>query len=147
GKLDIVFSNEKEYGIYLFTDMKKGWSRKVIAGKRSDKNALPMISRKGQSNGFWVHSRHFWWSNENTSLLKDHVDRRSYSDLLKDIEAQALTPEASLRAMKPRPGFEIELMAAEPLLQSPIAIAWGPDGKLWVVEMGDYPLGEGGKGK
>ena len=29
----------------------------------------------------------------------------------------------------------------------PIAFAWGPDGKLWVVEMGDYPLGVDGKGK
>ena len=38
-------------------------------------------------------------------------------------------------------------MAAEPLVQDPIAFAWGPDGKLWVVEMGDYPLGIDGKGK
>src|SRR5260370_19238877 len=38
-------------------------------------------------------------------------------------------------------------MAAEPLVQDPIAFAWGPDGKLWVVEMGDYPLGVDGKGK
>ena len=38
-------------------------------------------------------------------------------------------------------------MAAEPLVQEPIAFAWGPDGKLWVVEMGDYPLGIDGKGK
>ena len=29
----------------------------------------------------------------------------------------------------------------------PIAFAWGPDGKLWVVEMGDYPRGVDGKGK
>ena len=36
---------------------------------------------------------------------------------------------------------------SEPLVQSPIAFAWGPDGKLWVVEMGDYPLGVDGKGK
>ena len=38
-------------------------------------------------------------------------------------------------------------MAAEPLVQSPIAFAWGPDGKFWVVEMGDYPLGFDNKGK
>ena len=25
----------------------------------------------------------------------------------------------------------------------PIAIDWGPDGRLWVVDMGDYPLGGG----
>jgi putative membrane-bound dehydrogenase-like protein len=147
GKLDIVFSNEKEYGIYLFIDMKKGWSRKVMAGKRTDKNALPMISRNSKNNGFWVHSRSFWWSNEHAPLLKDHVDRRSINELLGNLDPPALSPEASLRAMKPRPGFEVELVASEPLVQSPIAFAWGPDGKLWVVEMGDYPLGVDGKGK
>src|SRR5439155_25223828 len=26
GKLDLIFSNEKEFGIYLFADMKTGWS-------------------------------------------------------------------------------------------------------------------------
>jgi hypothetical protein len=91
GKLDIIFSNEKEYGIYLFTDMEKGWSRKVLAGKRGDKGEprasapgeLPMISRHGQNNGFWVHSGYLWWSNEDTALLKDHVDRRKIADLLK----------------------------------------------------------------
>lgn len=85
GKLDIIFSNEKEYGIYLFKDMTTGWSRKVMAGKREDKDALPMISRNGTNNGFWVHSGSLWWSNEDTVLLKDHVDRRSIKELLKGI--------------------------------------------------------------
>jgi hypothetical protein len=83
GKLDIIFSNEKEYGIYLFENMEKGWSRKLMAGKREDKDALPMISRGGTNNGFWVHSGHLWWSNEDTVLLKDHVDRRAIKELLK----------------------------------------------------------------
>src|SRR5262249_34362579 len=55
--------------------------------------------------------------------------------------------EASRQAWQPRPGFVVELMAAEPLVKDPIAFAWGPDGKLWVVEMGDYPTGVDGKGK
>ena len=57
------------------------------------------------------------------------------------------SPEESLKCIKVRPGFKVELMAAEPLVQDPIACAWGPDGKFWVVEMGDYPLGLDGKGK
>jgi putative membrane-bound dehydrogenase-like protein len=48
--------------------------------------------------------------------------------------------EAALRCFQVRPGFRVEIAAAEPLVTDPIAIAWGPDGKLWVVEMGDYPL-------
>src|SRR5262249_25564839 len=64
----------------------------------------------------------------------------------KVMEPGPKSPAESLKTMKPRPGFKIELMASEPLVQSPIAFAWGPDGKFWVVEMGDYPLGVDGKG-
>ena len=58
-----------------------------------------------------------------------------------------LTPEESLRVTHLRDGFTMELMAAEPLVVDPVAIEWGPDGKLWVVEMADYPTGIDGKGK
>ncbi len=58
-----------------------------------------------------------------------------------------LAPAESLAAIKVRPGFKVELVAAEPLVMDPIDIAWGPDGRLWVVEMADYPLGLDGKGK
>ncbi|MDP6557274.1 MAG: HEAT repeat domain-containing protein [Pirellulaceae bacterium] len=51
------------------------------------------------------------------------------------------SPNASLDCLEVRAGFRVELVAAEPLIADPIAIAWGPDAKLWVVEMGDYPLG------
>src|SRR5712691_1298175 len=65
----------------------------------------------------------------------------------KAMEPGPKSPAEALKTMKPRPGFKIELMASEPLVQSPIAFAWGPDGKFWVVEMGDYPLGVDGRGK
>lgn len=42
--------------------------------------------------------------------------------------------------------FAIELVAAEPLVLDPVAFDWGPDGRLWVVEMADYPSGLDGKG-
>jgi putative membrane-bound dehydrogenase-like protein len=144
---DVVFSNEKEYGIYLFTDLEHGWSRKVMAGKAGDEGALPPIARNGKNNGFFAHSRSLWWQNESTNLLKDLVDRRSFNDLLMTVEPTGKSPQASLACLRPRPGFKAELVVTEPLVQSPIAMAWGPDGKLWVVEMGDYPLGVDGKGK
>jgi len=147
GHADIVFSTHNGYGIYLWESMEKGWSRKVIAGKAAEPGALPLITRKGADNGFWVHSRSLWWANEDTPLLKDHVDRRSFDELLANTEPTAKSPVESLKMLQPRPGFKAELVAAEPLVQSPIAMAWGPDGKLWVVEMGDYPLGIDGKGK
>jgi putative membrane-bound dehydrogenase-like protein len=147
GHDDVIISNEKDYSLYLFTSMEKGWAQKVIAGDRSDKNALPIIASAGTNNGAWFHSRHLWVQNEQTDRLKDHVDRRSFNELLQGVEPAAKTPEAGLRSLQARPGFQVELVAAEPLVQSPIAFAWGADAKLWVVEMGDYPLGVDGKGK
>jgi putative membrane-bound dehydrogenase-like protein len=52
-----------------------------------------------------------------------------------------LSPEESLQALHVRPGFKVELVAAEPLVVDPVAFDWGPDGRLWIVEMRDYPSG------
>ena len=52
-----------------------------------------------------------------------------------------LPPAEALRTLKTKPGLAIELVASEPLVQSPVAIDWGPDGRLWVCEMFDYPTG------
>jgi putative membrane-bound dehydrogenase-like protein len=62
-------------------------------------------------------------------------------------EKAPATSAVALRSFQLRPDFTIELMAAEPLIESPVALDWGPDGKLWVVEMRDYPLGMDNKGK
>src|SRR6516162_7950746 len=70
--------------------------------------------------------------------------------LLAPVEAVGgvpLAPEAARRAIKPRAGFRVDLVASEPLIESPVAFDWGPDGRLWVVEMRDYPLGMDNKGK
>jgi putative membrane-bound dehydrogenase-like protein len=53
----------------------------------------------------------------------------------------ALTPAEGLAAVHTRPGFTVELVAAEPLVIDPVAIDFGLDGGLWVVEMHDYPTG------
>jgi putative membrane-bound dehydrogenase-like protein len=51
------------------------------------------------------------------------------------------SPEASRRTIRTKPGLEVELVASEPLVTSPVAIDWGADGRLWVCEMYDYPTG------
>jgi len=60
-------------------------------------------------------------------------------------DALPMTPEASLAATHVRPGYELQLVAAEPLVKDPVAIAWGADGRLWVAEMADYPYGMDGE--
>ncbi|MFP6886903.1 MAG: PVC-type heme-binding CxxCH protein, partial [Opitutales bacterium] len=128
---------------------KPGWGYTVQKGKRGDKDAIPMISRGGEhpNNGAWFHSDHLWVQNEDTANLPNVVDRRSFKKLLAFDVPEARTPEESLQCLKTREGFVVELVAAEPLVLDPVAFDWGADGKLWVAEMGDYPLGIDGKGK
>jgi len=59
----------------------------------------------------------------------------------------ALSPEESLKKIHVRDGFRVELVASEPLTVDPVAIDWDASGRLWVVEMSDYPLGMDGRGK
>ncbi len=54
---------------------------------------------------------------------------------------RALTPEESIAQIKLAPGLKIELVAAEPLVVDPVAIRFDARGRMWVVEMGDYPHG------
>lgn len=55
------------------------------------------------------------------------------------------SPERSRAAIRVPPGFEVRLAAAEPLIEDPVAIDFGGDGTLWVVEMRDYPTGMDGQ--
>ncbi len=57
------------------------------------------------------------------------------------------TPSESLAALRlADPNLRVELVAAEPLVRDPVAIAWDEHGALYVAEMGDYPAdGPGGR--
>src|SRR5258707_297574 len=61
--------------------------------------------------------------------------------------APALTPEEAMKSFKLAPGFKLELAACEPLVEDPVAIAFGPDGRLWVVEMRGYMTDLDGTGE
>ena len=50
-------------------------------------------------------------------------------------ESPPLSPEDALKTFYMPPGYRVELVAAEPLIQEPVAIDWDPDGRLWAVEM------------
>ena len=58
-----------------------------------------------------------------------------------------LSPEESLKKVHIKEGYRVELVASEPLTLDPVAIDWDMAGRLWVVEMADYPLGMDGKGR
>jgi putative membrane-bound dehydrogenase-like protein len=52
-----------------------------------------------------------------------------------------LTTDQARAAFKAAPGLRVELVACEPQIESPVAMAFDEDGKLFVVEMLDYPNG------
>ncbi len=52
------------------------------------------------------------------------------------------SPERTLQGIKlADPSLEVTLYAAEPLVRDPVCIAWDEEGRLFVVEMADYPNG------
>jgi mono/diheme cytochrome c family protein len=50
-------------------------------------------------------------------------------------ESPPLSPQEALKTFYMPPGYRIELVASEPLIQDPVAIDWDTDGRLWAVEM------------
>ena len=47
----------------------------------------------------------------------------------------ALSPEEEMKTFSMPPGFRVELVASEPMIESPILMDFEPDGRLWVLEM------------
>ena len=52
--------------------------------------------------------------------------------------APVLTPAEALATMVVPPEFRVELVAAEPLVRDPVALAFDARGRLWVAEMPAY---------
>ena len=178
---DLLYSNEKEYALWLYIHTPKkhlgwerGWTYKVREGKRAGgplsggtsyasptspaadgsgtriarpsegvANEIPPIVRAGphRNNGVWFRHGAMWVQNEDTADLPDVVQRIPFSELLTGGEVPPKSPEESLKCFDVRPGFQIELVASEPLVLDPVAFEWGADGRLWMVEMADYPSG------
>ncbi len=76
----------------------------------------------------------------------EEVILRRLHELFRDgLPEGPISAEDSLRYFTLPEGFAIDLVAAEPLITDPVNFAGGPDGRLWVVEMGDYPRGANGE--
>jgi putative membrane-bound dehydrogenase-like protein len=62
--------------------------------------------------------------------------------LAQQVRETPLTPDEELATFRlADPRLTIELVAADPQLDSPVAISWDEDGRLFVAEMIDYPVG------
>jgi len=54
--------------------------------------------------------------------------------------AAYLTPEESLKTFNLPPGYHLEVVASEPMIKEPVAIAWDGNAKMYVAEMLTYML-------
>ncbi len=60
-----------------------------------------------------------------------------------------LTPEQELKTLKLPKGYKAQLVASEPMIETPIAMSWDDQGRLYVVEMRGYmnDINAGGEDK
>jgi mono/diheme cytochrome c family protein len=61
--------------------------------------------------------------------------------------APVLTAEEELATFKVAPGYRVELVAAEPLVNNPIFFEFDPEGRIWVVEYQGYMRDLNGSGE
>ena len=51
-----------------------------------------------------------------------------------------LSPDEEMKTFVTAPGFRVELVASEPMIQDPILIDWDPEGRMWAIELVAYML-------
>jgi mono/diheme cytochrome c family protein len=68
--------------------------------------------------------------------------RRQWPPVLQRVSAESppLSPAAALKTFYMPPGYHVELVASEPLIQDPVAIDWDTEGRLWAVEMPGFMI-------
>jgi mono/diheme cytochrome c family protein len=62
-------------------------------------------------------------------------------------ETPVLTPAQTMASYKLPAGYRLELVAAEPLVQDPVAVDFDADGRMWVVEMRGFMPNLAGTGE
>ncbi len=146
GFLDVLFSNPERFAVHLWNkDVKPhlgwtlGWSQFVKEGVRSGETDEPpslVDARVWESNGELIVER------PGSAAIRVATSRLIAFDT-----PPPKSPDEALSAFRIADGFRVELVAAEPVVVDPVSFDWGGDGRFWVVEMRDYPMGTDGGGK
>lgn len=148
---DILFSNRERFAIHLWNKSvrldlgwRRGWSQFVKSGQRTGAKGEPpsvVGAEVRVENGELIITRLA------ATGQPPQVERLSARELIAFDMPPPKSPAEALASFQVRPGFRVDLVAAEPVVIDPVAFDWSADGRLWVVEMRDYPLGLDGKGK
>ncbi len=62
------------------------------------------------------------------------------SNVTSEVRSKPIDPGQSVELMQVEPGFAVSLVCSEPLVVDPVDGAFDDRGRLWVVEMRDYPF-------
>ncbi|WP_245958102.1 PVC-type heme-binding CxxCH protein [Roseimicrobium gellanilyticum] len=74
----------------------------------------------------------------------DPVQASGGSDIeVKKSRETSWTPEETQKSIELDGPYEVQLVAAEPLVRDPVEMTWDAQGRCYVADMIDYPLGAG----
>ena len=146
GLADLLFADETHEAIHLWTKQARadlgwlpGWSQQVRRAPRATgPDHLPPLA------GTTVSVKDGILSIQSPTGPKTTLTAKT---LIALPMPPPLSPEQGLLSLRLPDGFRAELVAHEPQITDPAAFDWGPDGRLWVVQMNDYPTGMDGKGQ
>ncbi|MEO8426680.1 MAG: PVC-type heme-binding CxxCH protein [Verrucomicrobiota bacterium] len=74
-------------------------------------------------------------------IYKNNPPGRQVSGQHAPAPTPALAPEEARKKFTVPPGFEVRLFASEPEVVNPVAMTWDERGRLWILELYEYPLG------
>src|SRR5215212_9802578 len=75
------------------------------------------------------------------SLGSSFAAGRQLTGVYSPASTPPLPPEEAAKKMTLPEGFEARIFASEPQVVNPVAMTWDERGRLWVVELYEYPLG------
>jgi mono/diheme cytochrome c family protein len=77
-----------------------------------------------------------------TSCKENKNTARDFKRVVTDTSPSftPLSPEESIKLIQLPPGFSVQLVASEPMVQEPVGMAWDGNGRLFVAEMNTYMI-------
>ena len=99
---------------------KKIW----IAGALAASLVTCQVSRQNSSKNELLRT-----TDESVSVIPAFTDKPSPAHL---------TPEQSIKTFKLPKGYHLELVASEPMIREPVAIAWDDNARMYVAELNTY---------
>ena len=74
-------------------------------------------------------------------LDSSHSSARELDGVYKPFGGPCPTVDEQIKKATLQPGYALRNFAAEPMVVNPVAMTWDARGRLWVVELYEYPLG------